>query len=80
MPGMPNHAVTIVGWDDSFPRSRFLSIPVDWEGNPFPAYDISYPEVASHVTHKNIKKPPILKVGKHTRVPFQCNVEVNPDF
>jgi C1A family cysteine protease len=32
---MPNHAVTLVGWDDSFPRERFLNIPVDYEGNPY---------------------------------------------
>jgi C1A family cysteine protease len=39
MPDMPNHAVTLVGWDDSYPRSRFLSIPVDYEGKPFPMED-----------------------------------------
>lgn len=39
MPDMPNHAITLVGWDDGFPRDRFLSIPLDWEGNPFPMED-----------------------------------------
>ena len=32
---MANHAITLVGWDDTFSRNKFLTNPVGWDGTPF---------------------------------------------
>ncbi|MDD1664660.1 MAG: lectin like domain-containing protein [Methanomicrobiales archaeon] len=34
-PDMPNHAITLVGWDDTYSRNKFLTFPVGWDGTPF---------------------------------------------
>ena len=33
-PDMPNHAITLVGWDDSFSRTRFVTFPTYYDGTP----------------------------------------------
>jgi C1A family cysteine protease len=33
-PDMFNHAITLVGWDDTYSRNRFLTFPLGYDGTP----------------------------------------------
>jgi PKD repeat protein len=41
-----NHAITLVGWDDTFSRDNFLTVPVDYEGNTLMWIDDTTPYVS----------------------------------
>jgi C1A family cysteine protease len=45
-PDWVNHAITLIGWDDTYSRDKFLTVPVDYEGNTLMWNDDNTPYVS----------------------------------